>query len=538
MPKIAEVKYADVPEEKHLRDAEDYLDITIQHSSIIKHAINGYRDVSLKNYLENLLPNTDETYQHRDDLNYIIFHYTKELLGEAVASQAVKDFSKNPIALTANHHGVDYFSHSFQGSLLFSLARCQSGNDLKTVPVFSCANIPLDNATFPQGMLFYLVNSDQMWAIPKKLPVFPNRLRRQLVSSAPSFDEEMIDRAEKRLDKLISEGQISSSLLTASRTVLAEDYRHASVLSQSNYSEQAVMLNNMIWKRLFQKNVHDTQLVFLELEKIVSEVLQHDLKNENSLIWKVMFEKPLREAVLKELDDARACWNLGQLKKRVNYSQLSKSEKKRTNGSGTLFFWGLNESGRRVPLYIVSYGGNKASFMGIDDHDNMWELTYSPENILTALRENRLLPSLFTCFLVLSFARGVRCIGSYFQSEYLPKMQMGLIRALETVPEYQEIIAKVEMVDVNFYLSGMLAVMCCIEDDYLVPAGPLEIIATGGLKCEDIEKILSIKIRDAHLASLLETLPDFVPWMLKSPDWKRRVAQDSLRLLEGNVVIK
>jgi hypothetical protein len=320
--------------------------------------------------------------------------------------------------------------------------------------------------------------------------------------------------------------------------VLSEDYRDVSVLNQSSYSEQAVLLNNMIWKRLFQNTIESTELVFLELEKIIKKVLQLDLNNEKSLIWKVMFDAPLREAVLKELDDARACWNLSQLKRRVNYSQLSKSEKKRTYGSGTLFFWGINESGRRVPLYIVSYGTNRACFIGVDDQDNMWELAYSPESILKALSENRVLPSLFTCFLILSFARGVKCIGSYFQSEYLPNMQKGLVRAMRKALGYDDIISQVEAIDTNFYLSGMLAVMSCIEDDYIIPAGPLEIIAKGGLKTEDIEKILSLKIRDAHLASLIETLPDFVPWMLKSPDWKSRIAKESYGLLNGKVVIK
>ena len=306
--------------------------------------------------------------------------------------------------------------------------------------------------------------------------------------------------------------------------------------TKPGYSKQAVLLNNLIWKRLFQEENQRSELVYLELEKIVGKVLQLDLKNKSSLIWKVMFEPPLRKTVLAELDGARACWNLNQLKKRMYFSQLNDSDKQKVNGCGTIFFWGINDSGRRVPLNLVSHGDKKVFLIGIDDHSNSWELAYTPEAILSALNENRLLPSLFTCFLVLSFARGVKCIGSYFQAEYLPNMQV--VNALKQIPDYQEIANQVEKIDTNFYLSGMLAVMTHIENDVMVPTGPLEILSKGGINTDDIEKILSIKVRDAHLASLLETLPDFVPWILKSSDWKNRLAKDSLRQLEGKVVIK
>jgi hypothetical protein len=90
----------------------------------------------------------------------------------------------------------------------------------------------------------------------------------------------------------------------------------------------------------------------------------------------------------------------------------------------------------------------------------------------------------------------------------------------------------------NFYLSGMSAVMTQIEDDLVIPAGPLEIIAGGGLSSKDVERIFALSVRDAHLASLFEILPDFAPWVLRAPEFKKHLAQDSLRVLEGKVVIK
>jgi len=517
---------------------ESYLKITKQHSRVLNDVIEKYGNISIEDYLKTLHPNLNGSYQKRDDLVEIVYRYAQRVLGDSIATKAADEFSKEPIVLTANHHGVDYFSHSFQASLMFYLYRRLSSNSLTTVPVFSCGSIPLNNATFPQGMFLYLVNLEQLCTLPVKLPVFPDRLKRQMVCNVQPFNKEMIERAEKRLERMVRERLISSNLKEVAGTILSQDYSDSSVIQQSSYSDQAVMLNNKIWKRIFHSESQRTELVYLELEKIVENVLTVDLQNKNSLIYKILFDPKVREAVLMELDGVRACWDLSQLKKQTFLKQLNNDSNTISKRSGTIFFWGINEYGRRIPLYLVSSGVNDASFNGIDDHNNLFQIAYSPEQILAGLAKGLLLPSIFTCYLVISLARGVRLIGSYFQGEYLPTMQQAVVNALGKTSDYHEISNMVEIIEANFYLSGMLPVMAQVENDFLVPAGPVEIIAGGGLSNEDIKKMLSVKVQDAHLASLLETIPDFIFSLIKSTDWKKQIAIDSLRELEGNVLIK
>ena len=175
---------------------------------------------------------------------------------------------------------------------------------------------------------------------------------------------------------------------------------------------------------------------------------------------------------------------------------------------------------------------------GVDDRGNTYELAFRPDTILDALGRHRLLPSLFTCFLVLSFARGVACAGGYYQGEYLPAMQAGLIEALDNTPGCRDVAAHVQNVTTYTYLSGMQTVMTRIGIDALIPAGPLEIIADGGLTEQDIEKILLLTVKDAHIASLFETVADVAPQALETPGWKQDLAQESFRLLNDKVVIK
>ncbi len=515
-----------------------HLDTVCQHSSILDNVINKQGGWSLKAYLNTIQPNYDHSIQPFDDVINIIYRYLKPLLGESIARDASIDLENFPVVLTANHHGVDYFSHSIQGSLLFSLAKQLKVQSFKTVPIFSCGNIPLNNPTYPRGLLLYRSFKNQIETLPKKISIFPDRLKRTLVSFAPPFDDVMIQRAEKRLNNMVSKEQVCTTLLEPVLQILKEEYCKDSILGLSSYSQQAVVLNNAIWKRLFSTPSTAPHLVYVEIEKVVSKLIKLDLWNTDSLLWCTLFDTAVREHVIDELNGTRSCWNREKLSKRLSMESLDPSEKATLRGAGTIFFWGVDESGKQFPLYLMNSAKNHAKFIGIDDHQRSWEFPFTRETILKLLDENRLQPSLFISYLVISMARGISCIGGYFQSEYLPQMLKGVVNALRKVGGYEPITTVLEKVNPNFYLSGMSAVMSSIDNRFLVPAGPAEIIAGDGLSEKDIDQIYCLNVHDAHLASLYELLSDFTPWLLKNPEIKKRLAEHSLELLKGKVVIK
>jgi hypothetical protein len=299
------------------------------------------------------------------------------------------------------------------------------------------------------------------------------------------------------------------------------------------YSHQAVVLNTRLWKRLFSKVPDIPDMVCLEQEKIVSKLLERDLSSPKSLAWCIMFDPGLRQQILTELDGIQGCWDRKTLRQR-----LQKNSPNVLEGGGTMFFWGVNPlKGRRIPLYLKT-GTNHDILCGVDDWGEVWEYPFTPQGIIEGLSKNLLLPSLFTCFLVFTFARSVAVLGAYIQGDYLPMMQQGIVRALQSITGYHDAAALVAQAPTNCYLSGMLAIMSMIEKNYLVPAGPLEIIVGGGITDSDIEKMLVLTVREAHLAALFETIPDAISPKLLPSDWKKHLAADCLHLLEGKVVIK
>ncbi|MGE0085809.1 MAG: hypothetical protein AB7S75_15470 [Desulfococcaceae bacterium] len=515
--------------------AEHFLEIACQKLPPVNRAIQEHGDKPLSAYLQKFILKPLPSFQPRDDFFDVIYRYAAPLLGEIIAKKAVSDLEKCPVILTSSHLGIEYFSQSVHSMLLFSINAVKRGFPAATVPVFSFGNVPLNNLTYPRGVLLYHVSIGNLEHMPLKLPVFPDSFKRRLAGTAPCFDRNMISRAGSRLKKMLQEKQIHPDTADVMDRIFQEDYNADLVLSLPDYSQQTVVMNTRIWKKLFSEPDAGPELIYLEIEKITAMLLSYDLKNPESLARCVMFDPALRKEILDHLDGVNGCWIKKSLAQRSggDNTQQSLSE-----GCGTVFFWGIDEAGRRIPLSIETDKYNREILAGTDDRHKRFELPCIPESILEYLENRRLIPSLFTCFLTLSFARGLVCTGGYFQSEYLPAIQRGLATALHS-SGYDYAADFVSGVPTHFYLSGMLAVMTKMADQYLIPAGPAEIIAGGGINAKNIEQMLSLTVREAHIAGLSETVPDVLTsGELKAGAWKKELAADCFRLLQGKVAVR
>jgi hypothetical protein len=504
-------------------------------SPVIQQAIERYGQHSLVDYLNRTLSICDNPLQPRDDLLNVVYHYVAPLLGETVAEKVVRELNVLPAVLTAHHHGVDFQAQSVQTSLIFSL-RTVGGKPASTVPVFACGNVALNNSTYPRGLLLYHANRGAAeFALPVKLPIFPDQHKRTSVSIAGSYNARMLGRAAQHLKTMAGKEQVSRTLAAAADSILREDYRNEEIMKLENYSQQAVVLNNRVWKRCFQKRNHAPDMVFLELEQITNLLLEIDFNNEDSLVWQVMFNPKIRTRLLNQLDGAKACWDRAKMAQRLlaNANHAIPSP----GNCGTIFFWGVCDRGYRIPLLLTCNSGGAISLQGRDDRGKLWSFPFQPAEIIKSLRAGRLLPSLLTCYSTIGFARGISCCGGYFQAHYLSIMQRGLIKVFNETSGCAEFAERLSQVPSNIYLSGMQAVMRDLDDDLLLPAGPVEMIASGGLSPDQLERIRSLTVRDAHLASLTDTLPDILPAEDRPDHWCLRLAQASSRLLRDRVVV-
>lgn len=516
--------------------AELYLKTAVQRLVVVRRTLASYGRLPIRDYLTRLSRFRQSSCQGRADLFEAVRDYASPLLGESLAERAANDLAHTPVVLTANHHGVDFFAQSLQSSLAFAMRVGDAATRPSTVPVFACGAIPLNNLTYPRGLLIYRGgrNAAPLW--PIKLPVFPDRCKHDLVSNASGFDKTMLHRTSHRVQRLVAEGRIASDLQSSLQSILQTDYADPSVLAEHGYSEQAVMLNRRIWKRLFRNPEAAPDLVYLEIEKIAARLLRDDLANTGSLAWRVLFQCDVRDSVLADLDGQRACWDLRALDARAGGGATSSGRPSAGAGCGTVFFWGIDEKKRRVPLSLRP--GNPGMLVGVGERGERSEMPLEPARVCAALKEQELLPSLFTSYLCIALARGVTCVGGYYQAEYLPVMQRAVADALSRCGRCASLAEEVSLVPTAAYLSGMQTVMTAAGDGALLPAGVFEIMAGGGLDEGDLARMGELSVRDAHLASVADTVLDVAADTMGSDRWQQQLGADVRSILGSRIVIK
>ena len=442
-----------------------------------------------------------------------VFDQTRALFGTPLARLTAETVEAHPAVLTANHHGVDFFAQSVQGNLICALP--PAGEPPRAVlPVLAFANVPLNNLTYPRGMLVYdpaVIGRDGR---PARCPLFPARDRRQPVHTAPALTAAQVRAAAGRIDAM----GLSLSLATTARRLLDRLYLAPALMAQPDYRHQASHLNRQIWRLLFAQGVAVPELVCLAAEELVTRLLMADLVRPESLVHRCFFDPRLRAALLHFLAGTPGCW--------------PRPESDGRHG-GTVFFWGLDPYGRRIAMALDVHG---RQLTGRSDSGTTFGLPFTPAAVSEALACRRLLPSLYTCFLQIAFAHGLTGLGGYYQASYLPQMRAGTVDALLAAGD-AETAPRVAAVPARRYLSGMLGIMTRSAGG-LFPAGPVEIIAAGGIDDNDLARLAALRMDQAHRAGLFDTITDAVAPADRPPHWAAALARACAASLTDVVVVK
>ena len=493
---------------------------------VVDDVIERFGARTVVDYLPTQIDAASPAWQSREDFLDVVATIAGDLLDEETAALLRAELAVQPAVLTANHHGVDFFAQSVQGSLLFSRRRLPDGRVARTVPVLACGTVPLDNLTYPMGMLVYDGPSLPLAAMPRRLPVLPNRVRRELVSVAGPLDGHTAARAMDNVRKLLDKGEIRDDTAAVAGELLAVDYCDEQVLALPDYSAQATLLNARVWRRLFAGEA-PSRMVCLELERVCGRLLERDLADASSLAARVLLDPRCRDDLLARLDGERACWDMARLRERLEGAGGS--------GGGTVLFWGLTARLRRVPLTLDRDEHGCEVLAGVDDSGARYVYPLQRDTLIEAIRERRLLPAVYTSFLVLAMARGVDCLGGYHQAAYLPVMQGATVAALCTVGD-TDVAEAVAGVRTSGYLGGMQAVMLA-RPEGLVPAGVLEMLAAGGLAADDLALVDALGVADAHRASLTETAAEMLPREAVHEGFHELVAGELAPALTGRAVV-
>lgn len=504
-----------------------------EHLPVIDRTLSRFGEQSLADYCKAQPFQRRQPLQPIKDLLEEVYSYSRTILGPEIAEKLTADLENYPLVLTANHHGVDYFAQSFQGNLLFDYYRRKVLGPTSTIPVFSCGGVPLSNSSYPKGLLIYGANQPDTGEFPYRLSIFPNVLAQTEVLATPRFQRRMIEATIKQLHKSSQAGELPGIAIDKILNVLEEDYLDDFVLNLPLYSTQVTAVNNRLGKRIFAGRESSPELIYLEFEAIAAALLKRDMANPDALAYRIFFDPDLRRQVIRCLDHHKGCWDNDRLKElSAGISQSTMSLDMVSNysiagGYGTIFFWGLDIIGQHYPLVLVASSPNGPRLVGIDRQGTYHEISFTSSGILEALVQKQIYPNLFTMFMVISFARGVECHGGYFQSDYLPAMQMGLIQSLQTITGYEKYAEAVAGVTTDRYMSGMMFLLDRIGKDQVVPAGPLELINRGGITQQYLHEIIqTVPVNAAHKIGIFNIYPDVFQGYERFSGWQLQFSNE------------
>lgn len=525
-------------EEEQIRhhQIEQLLDAVMLRRPTLAEVIGQFGQTSLNEYSNGFVE------QPPDSEGYLQFvktaaDLTREILGPETAKKLRQRLEKNAAILTANHHGPEWLPITLHGDLVFGFPDILNQRN-GVLPIFAFGDIPLNNLTWPIGIIVG----------ETRFKIHPNSRQQTLVTHTPPLTEEQIEKAIGR----IAQSNLPEPLKTAGVNILSTIFLSESVLKQPDFPSQSTVINHMLWPQFFNEELHPglPEMVYLQMETIVSRLLrEHDLNNPQSLIHQILFNPTLRDNVLATLNDQYGCWNDSQISElHTAYKDKdSKRAQQLEKGSGTMFFWGVDYKGKRFPLILETQEEGSAVLKGVTKRGEEVSMPFTPEAITQALekgitptskedsRKWWIIPSLFTSFTVIAFARGIKCYGGFMQVDYLTAMRDNLAKAL-LEKGFNDEAEKVNAVSTKNYSTGMTLVIIQETDGKIRPANTVDIIAAGGLTREDLQRVSQTTIGELNLLGLPAMYPVIYPPQERDENLAALTLNDVFREIEEKLI--
>ncbi|MEL7655097.1 MAG: hypothetical protein AAGU75_04210 [Bacillota bacterium] len=461
------------------------LQVVRKKSCIMDSAIKESGNVPLKEYVKRFKPYQGKPIQSADDFLMISKEYNEALLGEKIAEE-LDQVLRFPLLNTANHHGVDFFPPSVQGNLLFWQALKENGIQTKYLPICSFGIVSLSNSSYARGITSYSVCDKHL-----RIPIFPKSIENKMVRYVPAFTEEQIKRTIFRLNTEFRELKASEEI----RQTLEKYYLNETVLNQKYYGDQAVFINLMLSKDMYPDG-DLPQIVYMEMEQIINQLLIKDLKDENSMIYRILYDNRILNGIRRQMEEGNTSMS-------------------------TMFFWGTDSAGRRFVLDFCPDGYMRGKTLA----GEIVTLPAGSKDIESLIEQERIVPSGYTMAVLLSFARGYTWLGGYFQGDYLPEWQKGTALAFSMIDEYRDWAESIMNYDCSGYISGPVYALNQTEEGLLVPAGPLEIIHSGGINQKRLDYLLEATVTESHIMGLYNSYSELIPPALRRDNWSHSIGE-------------
>lgn len=421
----------------------------------------------------------------REQLYKVVYELLENRLGDICAREVVEQIKVTNFVSTADHHGPISDPYFLNANLTTALASRNYAMPIKYLVVFSCANVSLNNSTYPRGIMFTAQGAYESKLM--HLPFFESASRLCPVINFRSLEIKDVLRAKKELAKMFKESHLSASVYEKMNALIEEVFESPSLFRFSNYAEQITQINFVLWKKILGEKLGDTQLVYLEQEKIVADLISQCHIDSNSLIHEILFDPSARGLFLGIFDGVEGGFDT-------------------SSSVGSFLFWGLPKGSKyRVQLWLKD---DK-----LVSQDGLVEYEMSREKVREALQLGELIPSMLLTFVVISFFYGVKCLGGFCQVNYLTEMQR---RFKIFLSEFRQGVFKVPEVDTKNLCEDMSIAFLQNRNDKLTLASGIDLIL---YRNQNFEECLQSTAGSIHLNESLDLMmPEFYKVLVHDKD--------------------
>jgi hypothetical protein len=334
-------------------------------------------------------------------------------LGDTIAQEAAAQLESYYYVSTTDHHGPICHPFFINGNMMAAAPYFEHNDPLlKYVIVLACANVSLNNSSYPRGLIF---NSFAGGKITEhRIPFFPAKERLCPVYDHRAYTKEDIEKFRQMLFGLVESGKVAKQEADRINEIIEDIYLDPNVLKSASFSDQITKTNFRLWKEFFGSHKKKAPgLIYIDQEWIVAKLLiKYHLSND-TIINHFLFD--------------------GRYEPLINYyfegimGAFSRNDK-----YGTYMFWGLPKGSKyRVQLW------KDGNFLV--SADGKFKLEITPANLKKALENRELIPSMMLTFTVLSFYYGLKCLGGFSQVNYLTDMKNAYIKMLVDRGNYRSI---------------------------------------------------------------------------------------------------
>ncbi len=359
----------------------------------LKRIIDNNKSLSVLDYVQDIIVNSNKVLEARqEEILEVIRQVVKESLGDSVALSVKEQLKKYYTVSTADHHGPLMHPFFISSNLIQG---CIKKDGYENVVVLACGSISLNNSSYPRGLIAHIPTNSGIST--EHFPLFPWSLRQSPVLTLKAYSHQQVDSMLRSLSDKLKRSSLPNELQQVFLEKVQRIYASDQVLSRKYFSEQVTITNFKLWKEFPSYNDDKIpNLIYLELEEIVSRLLLKYHLFQDTEISKLFFDSRIQESLMEFANKIPGAFSL-------------------EDTAGSFLFWGVDKKNKkRVSLWKA---GDQ-----LESLDKSFFIKLEQEGLAKALSEKSIIPTSLLCFFVLCSYYKLKCLGGFSQTTYLPQM--------------------------------------------------------------------------------------------------------------------